>query len=73
MAGYTKMAAEEDWVDIIGNAIHVACIRVDRLGKQEEYVNDHQFVKVMTDFKSLADHLMDLIRQKEKLKEFRAD
>lgn len=55
----------EDRVDCHCNRIHVACIGLQRLKRQEPYQQDPVFKELVENFCRSADILMGLIRKRE--------
>lgn len=56
---------KEDRVDCHCNRIHVACIGLQRLKRQEPYQQDPIFMELVASFCRSADILMGLIRERE--------
>ena len=56
---------EEDWIDLYCNQIHVTCIGLQRLKKQQPYNQDSAFVELVERFCHKGRDLMYLIRATE--------
>lgn len=57
--------SENDRVDRHCNQIHVACIGLQRLKKQEPYNGDPLFLRLVEEFCLAGRHIMELVRKWE--------